>query len=92
MAQEKFLYGKISRKGWVVIPVSLRKRLNIKPGSTVLFEEQEGKLQIRPVASDPVEALSGMFKGGASLTEDLLRERREEIKREEKKIERLGSG
>jgi hypothetical protein len=33
-----------------------------------------------------------MFKGGASLTEDLLRERREEIKREEKKIERLGSG
>jgi AbrB family looped-hinge helix DNA binding protein len=91
MAQEKFLYGKISRKGWVVIPVSLRKRLNIKPGSTVLFEESSGKLQIRPVASDPVEALSGMFSG-ASLTEDLLRERREEIKREEKKIERLGSG
>jgi len=80
----------VSKKGWVVIPHEIRERHGIKPGDKVHFIEYGHTLAIVPAAKDPIAAGYGMFKGGPSLTEALLEERREEREREERRLRRLG--
>ncbi len=50
--------SKIGRRGTLVIPASLRKRLRIEEGSLVLIEEQEGGFLVRPAVAVPVELYS----------------------------------
>jgi AbrB family looped-hinge helix DNA binding protein len=79
-----------SAKGQVVIPADLRERIGLKPGAKVLVTlAGETKVTIEPVPDDPIEAACGFLKGGPPLTRALLRERREERKREEAKRARL---
>ena len=91
MPGTRYKSSKVSPKGWVVIPAELRKRYGIQPGTIVIFEEAEGKLILRPIPKSPVEMLTGMFKEGPSLAEELLRERRKELENEERKLGRMGS-
>lgn len=72
----------ISSKGWVVIPVELRKKYDLRPGARVVLVDYGGVLAIVPAMSDSVKESAGILKGGASLTKALLRERSEERKRE----------
>ena len=74
----------VSKKGWVVIPHEIRERHGIKPGDKVHFIEYGHTLAIVPAAKDPIAAGYGMFKGGPSLTEALLADRRDELEREER--------
>jgi len=74
-----------SAKGQIVIPKKERERLGIKPKSKVLVEVVNDHIEIRPLPKNPVEYFCGIFKEGSSLTEALLRERKEDLKREEKK-------
>ena len=46
---------------------------------------KEEKIEPSLFPEDPVEYFCGIFKGGPSLTKALLRDRKEERKREEKK-------
>ncbi len=78
-----------SAKGQVVIPKNEREKVGIKPGSKVLVEAINDHIEIRPLPEDPVEYFCGIFKEGASLTEALLRERKEELKREEENAARF---
>ncbi|MFQ6131362.1 MAG: AbrB/MazE/SpoVT family DNA-binding domain-containing protein [Armatimonadota bacterium] len=78
-----------STKGQIVIPAEIRRRLNIRPGDCLEVQESDGKLVLRPLGSDPVEAGFGMFAEGPSLTEMLLRERALDKEREERKARRL---
>jgi len=39
---------KISRKGQVVIPAEIRRKLSIKPGEMVFVEEYKGVIKIKP--------------------------------------------
>jgi AbrB family looped-hinge helix DNA binding protein len=75
---------KISQKGWVVIPAELRKKYHLEPGAEVVFVDYGGMLAIFPAMKDPVRQAAGMLKGGASLTEALIQERRAEYQREER--------
>ncbi len=84
--------ARVSRKGWVVIPHEIRERHRIRPGDEVHVIDYGGRITIVPVAHDPIAAGLGMVKGGASMTKALVKERRAEMKREEKKIERWVSG
>lgn len=77
---------KISQKGWVVIPAELRKKYHLEPGAEVVIVDYGGMMTIIPVMKDPVRQAAGMLKGGSSLTQALLQERREEYQREERKI------
>ncbi len=78
-----------STKGQVVIPKEEREKLGIKPGSKVMVKAVNDHVEIYPLPEDPIEYLCGIFKEGTSLTEALLRDRKEDREREEKKFARL---
>jgi len=79
-----------SAKGQVVIPKNEREKLGIKPGSKVAVEAVNDHIEIHLLPDDPVEYLCGIFKDyPGSLTEALLKDRKEELEREEKKFARL---
>ena len=74
----------VSGKGWVVIPQDIRKRHGLKRGDRVHVIDFGGLVAIVPVAKDPLAAGRGLLKGGRSLTQALLEERRLEVEREER--------
>lgn len=75
-----------SSRGQIVIPKEVRKKLKIGPGKKILIRTEGDKAVLYPLPDDPVAHFCGIFKGGPSLTEELLQERRKERVREEKKI------
>jgi len=79
---------KVSKKGWVVIPHDIRKRYGLRPGDMVYITDYGGRIAIVPALKGPIRELHGMFKGGPSMTEGLLDDRRWEREREEEKIEK----
>jgi len=80
----------ISSKGQIVIPKKIRKDLGIKPGQKVSLQViNSQRIELLPLPENPIEAFCGIFKEGSSLTEALLRERKEEFKREEAKVARF---
>ncbi len=79
-----------SQKGQVVIPRKEREKLGIKPGAKVVVEVVDDHVEIHPLPEDPVAYLCGIFEDHpASLTDALLKDRKEDLKREEKKFARL---
>ena len=73
---------KVSQKGWVVIPVDLRKKYHLEPGTHLNVVDYGGVLSLVPALENPIEEGAGILKGESSLTQALLNERREERKRE----------
>ncbi|MEA2008483.1 MAG: AbrB/MazE/SpoVT family DNA-binding domain-containing protein [Chloroflexota bacterium] len=73
---------KISQKGWVVIPAKLRRKYNLFPGSEMHVVDYGGVLSLVPAMDDPIEEAAGMLQGDISLTQALLAEHREELRRE----------
>ena len=84
-AMEKYR-AKVSSKGWIVIPASLRKRFNITPGVIVEVREKNGKITITPPRHDLINRLYGKWADNESLIDALLDSRAKELDREEKKI------
>jgi len=74
----------LSRKGQVLIPRQLRKKYGFKPGGKVQLMEEDGRVVLAPVPTDPIAAATGFLKGKFSLTQDLIREHRDEARRERK--------
>jgi AbrB family looped-hinge helix DNA binding protein len=68
----------VSDKGWVVIPVELRKKYNLHPGAEVSVVDYGGVLALVPALARPVRQAGGMLKGRRSLTRTLLTEHRKE--------------
>lgn len=79
----------VSSKGQLVIPKEMRDALSIKARQKVLVKLTEGHLEVIPLPKDPAESFCGAFEKGSSLTGALLRERKEDREREEKKTARL---
>jgi AbrB family looped-hinge helix DNA binding protein len=73
---------KLSQKGWVVIPASMRKKYGLKPGANLQVVDYGGVLAIVPAFKDPVKEGAGMLKGGDSLTKAVVEEHRQELKRD----------
>lgn len=74
--------AKVSQKGQIVIPNRLRKKYGIHPKGEVLITEVNDKIVIIPLLREPVKEARGLLKGGRSLTQALLEERRKERERE----------
>ena len=74
----------VSSKGQIVMPKEIRDALNIEPKQKVLLKIVKDHAEIIPLPKDPVKAFCGIFEKGSSLTKALLKERREEVRLEEK--------
>ena len=62
-------------KGQIVIPVEIRKKYNIKPGSEIQVVEYGGIIYLIPPVEDSIKAACGSLPPKPSLSERLLKER-----------------
>jgi AbrB family looped-hinge helix DNA binding protein len=72
--------ARIAEGGRVVIPVEFRRLLDLKPGAEVILDVTDGDLRIRSVrqAIERAQALVRQHvPEGTSLSEELIRDRRE---------------
>ncbi len=77
---------KTSAKGQILIPKEIRKKLGLKGGQKVSLRlVGDQKVELTAIPTEPVEAFCGVFQEGASLTDALLKARRQELIREESK-------
>ncbi len=61
------MLAKVFGKGQIVIPVMLRKKLNIKIGDKVNITEENDGVKITPVKqNEPIASLAGIFNKYAS--------------------------
>ncbi|MCC7162940.1 MAG: AbrB/MazE/SpoVT family DNA-binding domain-containing protein [Anaerolineae bacterium] len=70
----------ISAKGWLVIPVELRRKYDLKKGTRVTLVDYGGVLAIVPAMSNPIRQSRGMLKA-KSLLWALEQERKQERER-----------
>jgi hypothetical protein len=78
----------ISQGGQVQIPADVRRRWGTRK---VIVEDAGDAIRIRPVPTDPIDALRGVFAGPGPTSDELRRITREEdIYLEELKAKRLG--
>jgi AbrB family looped-hinge helix DNA binding protein len=72
----------ISSKGQIVIPAHLRRRYGLKEGTTIIFQEDRGRLVLEPGNHAAIYALQGSL-AAFPLEQDLAADRRVERKRED---------
>lgn len=72
----------VSTKGQILIPKAIRDKYGVKPGTKVQILEESDSLIIRPAPEDPIAEACGFIKGNFSLTEELIREHKKELKNE----------
>jgi len=65
----------ITKKGQIVIPVKLRKKYDIKTGTTIQVDEENGKIILTPITQDYIQKLRGITKGSGAM--NILKEERE---------------
>ena len=52
----------ISKRGYIVLPSSIRRQMNIKSGTKILLSREENRIILQPVVSFK-EKLSGLTAG-----------------------------
>jgi AbrB family looped-hinge helix DNA binding protein len=72
---------KLSQKGWVVIPASMREKYGLKPGANLQVVDYGGVLAIVPAFRDPIKQGAGMLKAEDSLTQVVVEEHKRDLKR-----------
>jgi len=70
---------KVLAKGQVVIPASVRKKYDIRPGSKMHIFEYGNLIYLVPPSKDPVEEAMGCLPPTPSLSEELLKERKKDF-------------
>lgn len=81
------LSGRVSTKGQVAIPVRLRRRFGITPGTRIVFLEENGRIAMQPVTPAYLRSFRGAFKlraGEGSAVNALLEDRRREKTKEDR--------
>lgn len=65
----------VTTKGQLVIPSKLRRRLGIREGTRIAFEERDGEVVIRPLTRSYFERCAGMLGSKGAAMKALLEER-----------------
>ena len=71
--------AKVLAKGQIVIPAALRKKYGIEPGTEIQVFEYGNMIYLVPPAKDPIEQAMGCLPSTPSLSEQLLKERKEDF-------------
>ncbi|OGB90642.1 hypothetical protein A2625_04370 [candidate division WOR-1 bacterium RIFCSPHIGHO2_01_FULL_53_15] len=75
---------KLSQKGQIVIPIELRERYNMGPGTKLELMDIGGEIVIFPITvKSPIDEAKGFLRGGRS-TRELMKA----VRGEEKRFER----
>lgn len=67
-------------KGQVVIPVEIRKKYHIEPGTEMQIMEYGGIIYLIPPVEDPIKTACGILPAKPSLSENLLKERKKDFR------------
>jgi AbrB family looped-hinge helix DNA binding protein len=67
-------------KGQIVIPVEIRKKYHIEPGTEIQIMEYGGIIHLIPPVEDPINAACGLLPAKPSLSDKLLKERKSEFR------------
>ncbi len=78
----------LSAKRQVSLPKELCDQLNLQPGAQIVWEVERGRLIGHPLPQDGWRALIGRHKHGSKGTVALLAQRREDRRRENRKLDR----
>ena len=78
----------LSAKRQVSIPKILCDRLDLQPGARIVWEVQDNKLIGHPLPKQGWRSLIGTYKGGPDLVAELLKQRKEDRERENRKLAR----
>jgi AbrB family looped-hinge helix DNA binding protein len=81
----------VTSKGRLVVPARIRRKYGIKPGTKICFIERGDDIVFQPVTQEYIRSVCGMLKSEASATEELLRERAKDKRREEVKLQKPGA-
>jgi AbrB family looped-hinge helix DNA binding protein len=73
--------GVVTTKGQLVIPARLRRRLGIRKGTRVSFQEDCGRLIVQPVTDEYIRSLRGSLGTGGRVLKALLEEKKRERER-----------
>jgi len=73
----------ITERGQTAIPAALRRKYGLKAHMKLVWVDTGGGIRVVPVPTDAVKSFRGMFRG-LGLTEGLLKDRREELEREQR--------
>ena len=76
--------ARVSSKGQVVIPAKIRRRLGIEEGTTLIVDERDGAIILRPATREYFDSLAGILAGGPSLAKELLEERARDRENEDR--------
>lgn len=75
----------LTSKGQIVIPKNIRKKYGIKPGTRILFVEQDGHITIRALTKEYFRSVAGWLKDGGDILDELMKEKKREIEHDEKR-------
>jgi AbrB family looped-hinge helix DNA binding protein len=78
----------LAANGRIVIPAAIREALGVKPGETLLLDVKNGALRIEtyPTRIRRIQReIAKYIPADRSLSEELIAERREEVRREAEK-------
>jgi len=77
-----------AKKGQIVIPSKVRRKLGIIAGARIRVEpdEKNGSMILEPVTRECIHSLSGRLRG-AGLLDELRAERKRELEKREDEIE-----
>ena len=67
-------------KGQIVIPAEIRKKYRIEPGTEMQIKEYGGIIYLIPPVDDPIKEACGILPPKPSLSEKLLKERKNEFR------------
>jgi AbrB family looped-hinge helix DNA binding protein len=73
----------VSRKGQIVIPARLRRKLGLAEGTRVLITESGGGLHVQPLDRGAIERFAGLLPQTGDAVRALLAERTRDRDREE---------
>jgi AbrB family looped-hinge helix DNA binding protein len=83
--------AQLNENGRIVIPATIRRRMELQPGETVLLRYENGTLRIesyRERIRRVQEEFKQFAKPGVLLSDELIAERREEARQEEEETRR----